>query len=405
MQSHTTKNKFCIRPFTDADIRTSGKLRTCCEIQPNLSKFKGQTSFNVKEGFDKFWNSPYRKYLIDSFLNDKKLDECKNCWMRESKNLESHREAGNRKHKILFKKNYEKHIKQLNKWNLESPQDMTFAITNLCNLKCQMCKGMFSSPLLNENLALGFEKNISQKDFDWDKGTKINFIKNLLKHDLKHLTILGGEPFIVPEIVKILAELSKKLKVVEEIDLTIFSNGTNCNLTMYNILKQFKHLKLIISMDSTHKNNDYVRYPSDWNLIKENIKLFKKMPYVELMINATVQNLTILYLDRLINFAYENEIHLILYPISEPTYLQFDNLPVSVLEKSFKKLSKIKKERTIHVTNFDNLLTLLEDKISNGHTTNEKEYNKFVTMIKARDKYRNISIKNYMPELAQEIFE
>ena len=403
MTSHKTKDSFCIRPFTHADIVTSGKLRVCCEIKPELTKFKGKAKFNVKEGFNKFWTSDYRKYLMESFLSNKRPRECQECWKRESKNLESERITGNRKMKYIFKANHETHLKKLNLWNITSPQDMTFAITNLCNLKCQMCKGMFSSTLLSENKKLGFEKNISQKDFDWDKGTKLDFIENVIKHDLENMTILGGEPFIVPEIYKILKALSQKKALLGKLDLTLFTNGTTCNKKMLDTLKKFKKLHLIISMDSTNKNSDYIRYPSNWLNIKKNIDTFKTMPHVKLSINAVVQNLNILYIDNLIDYAYKNKLHLNLSPISEPEYLQFDNLPLLILQKSLEKLQKIDLEKTIHVTNFKDILEQLKIIVAKKQQPDHIKFKKFTSMIRARDQYRKISIKNYMPELAKEI--
>lgn len=403
MTLHKTKDSFCIRPFTHADIVTSGKLRVCCEIKPQLTKFKGKSNFNVKEGFNTFWTSDYRKYLMQSFLKKEKPAECQECWNRESKNLESERMAGNRKMKYLFTANHETHLKKLNLWNITSPQDMTFAITNLCNLKCQMCKGMFSSTLLSENKKLGFENNISQKDFDWDKGTKLKFIENVIEHDLENMTILGGEPFIVPEISKILSALSQKKALVEKLDLTLFTNGTTCNKKMLNRLKKFKKLHLIISMDSTNKNSDYIRYPSNWLNIKKNIDTFKTMPYATLSINAVVQNLNILYIDNLIDYAHKNKLHLNLFPISQPEYLQFNNLPLSILQKSLEKLQKVDLTKTIHVTNFKDILEQLKIIVAEKQQPDHIQFKKFTSMIRARDQYRKISIKNYMPELAKEI--
>ena len=71
---------------------------------------------------------------------------------------------------------------------------------------------------------------------------------------------------------------------------------------------------------------------------------------------AVVQNLNILYIDNLIDYAYKNKLHLNLSPISEPEYLQFDNLPLLILQKSIEKLQKIDLEKTIHVTNFKDIL-------------------------------------------------
>ena len=73
-----------------------------------------------------------------------------------------------------------------------------------------------------------------------------------------------------------------------------------------------------------------------------------------------MQNLNILYLDQLINFAHNHNLHLILDPIQSPEYLIYTNLPLNLLEKSYNKLCNIPKEKTIQVSNFDHLKNELQ---------------------------------------------
>ena len=183
----------------------------------------------------------------------------------------------------------------------------------------------------------------------------------------------------------------------------VITNGTQCNDKILDILGKFKKLKIMLSMESTGKQNEYLRFPSKWHVIKDNIAKFKTLPHATLYINCVVQNLNILYLDQLIDFAYEQEFHLKFEILQTPTYLQFNNLPIALLTKSYNKLKNVPKEKIVHTTNFDNLLNLMSRQIEQKQKPSSSEYAEFKTMIKTRDQYRKISIKNYMPEIAQEI--
>ena len=67
------------------------------------------------------------------------------------------------------------------------------------------------------------------------------------------------------------------------------------------------------------------------------------------------------------------------------------------------QLGHIPKEKTIHVSNFDHLKNELQKFIKN-YKVNNKLFEEFKSVIQARDKYRKVSIFNYMPEVAKEVF-
>ena len=83
--------------------------------------------------------------------------------------------------------------------------------------------------------------------------------------------------------------------------------------------------------------------------------------------------------------------------------MQFNNLPLSILEKSLEKLTNIEIEKTIHVTNYKDIVEELKRLVDKKQQPDHIQFRKFTSMIRARDQYRKISIKNYMPELAKEI--
>jgi hypothetical protein len=110
-----------------------------------------------------------------------------------------------------------------------------------------------------------------------------------------------------------------------------------------------------------------------------------------------------LYADQLVDFAFENKIYLRFDIIDYPHYLKLTNLPLSVLEKSYEKLNKLPQEKLLHTENIKTLMNNLRLHIKN-YKLNNKLYQELKTTIITRDKHRKISIFNYMPELAKELF-
>tara|TARA_Y100000389_G_C17350866_1_gene458381 strand:- start:287 stop:1075 length:789 start_codon:yes stop_codon:yes gene_type:complete len=262
-----------------------------------------------------------------------------------------------------------------------------------------MCSGTNSSKLLIENNALGFEK-LDQKDYNLEDN-HFEDIKKIAMHDLKMLKLLGGEPLFNPKVIELLKMLVDSGKS-KEIKLHVTTNGTVCNDKIIELLNKFNDKRIMLSIDATEKCNDYVRYPSNWKVIEKNVKRFRTLPNTYMYINTVVQNLNILYLDKLIHFANENKIFLNLDSIIRPSHLDFLNLPKSLLQKSLDRLLDIKNDELIHTKNIPEIIKKIQDYMKNGKL-NDKAYTSFTSMIRKRDAYRKVDIKNYMPELAEEI--
>ncbi len=385
---NSSKSNFCIRPFNSVVISTDGAIRTCCQIQEN--------SYNIKNNnIEDYWNSNYLLGLRKKFLNDEKPKECKKCWDQEDNLLESHRSESNFQYKSIFKKNYVKNLELIKKNNLDYPEDIELSITNICNLSCQMCTGKSSSKLLIENNFLKFE-NLEQGDYDLDEKTKLE-IEKIITHDFKLLNLRGGEPLVNKTIIKIIEKLVVTGKS-KKMTLHITTNGTTCNNKIINLLREFENIRIMFSIESIGKFNDYIRYPSNWNDIEKNILAFKNLKNAYLYINTVVQNLNLLYLEPLINFANLNKIFLHFSILSSPTYLEFDNLPLDLLKKSYENLNNIDKKKLIHTKNIKEIIKLLKIKIDT-HKHDKEKFTTFTGMIKKRDQYRKISIADYMPEI------
>ena len=394
------KSNFCIRPFNSLVIDTDGALNVCCLINTSLTEYKDFKKKNIKENTIKqWWHSDYNKYLRQNFLQNNKLKECMNCWKMEEQGLSSLRTKSNQQYSAIFQNKFQRNLELIGKHSLSYPEDVELQITNLCNLKCQMCSGASSSKLLTENNALGFE-NSNQKDYDLsDKDYQK--IKDLSNHDLRLLNVRGGEPLINKKTISLLYNLIQNKKA-HKISLHVTTNGTQCDKEILSLFKHFKNVRLMISIEATEKQNEYIRYPSSWNTIKKNIEKFKTLPNTYIYINTVVQNLNILYIDKLIKYAYQNNIYIHLFKLEDPNYLEMFNLPKNILNEAYKKLSVLPDEKLVHTENIKEIIFLLKKKLDN-YSIDNKKYAQFIDMIKKRDRYRKISIKDYMPEIAKEI--
>jgi MoaA/NifB/PqqE/SkfB family radical SAM enzyme len=360
----------------------------CCEIKKNKT-------FNLNNiEVISWWKSNYLKKLRKKFLENKRPVECSACWNVEDTGKISHRIESNRQYGTFFQNRFEKNLKRLKKWNLEDPEDVEINLSNLCNLKCQMCSGRSSSKLLVENNALNFE-NLKQKNFNITKKIATS-VQKLLKKNINFLNLRGGEPFINKDILKILYALVKEKKS-NDIELHITTNGTICNNNIIELLKKFKKVTIVFSIESVGLQNDYMRYPSRWMNIEKNINEYSKLKNVYLYINCVIQNLNLFYVDSLIDFAFEKKIHLKFYTLQNPEHLYYLNLPKNFLEECLTKLKKIPFDKLIHTTNVKETLIELENNY-NKYVFNEKLFKNFCEMIQKRDNFRKISIKDYMPE-------
>ncbi len=390
---------FCIRPFNSVHVGTGGGVKTCCYIKPNLSNFKGNTAFNIHNNtINDFWNSDYNRYVQEQFLKGNTPKECGFCLRSEEKDIKSERQLANKHYGIIGNKSPNYYLKRLKKLNLEHPEDYNIDITNLCNLKCYMCSGESSSKLLIENNALGLEK-LDQKDYDVSEPRLDALIEEIVKNNVTNITLQGGEPLLNPKIISMLERLGTR-EIANNLSIWITTNGTQYSENLFKTLSKFKTVKIIFSIDGVGKTNEYLRYPSRWADIENNVKKFRILKNATFQISFTVQNFNILDIKNIINFSNTHKIHLKLHLLYIPRYLRLHILPKQILQTALDLLETIQDSDVIHVTNFNGIKSQIQSALEDSKTS-EKELDELITVIGKRDAYRKTSIKNYLPEIAK----
>jgi radical SAM protein with 4Fe4S-binding SPASM domain len=389
------QNKFCIKPFNSVFLETDGSMSTCCAI-------KSQKKYNFKKHtFKDFWDSDDRKTLVKSFLEGKQPKECSKCWYDEERGFKSERQFANWKYGVIGNKSPAKYLELLEKNDIDHPEDYNLNITNLCNLKCYMCTGWYSSKLLVENNDLGIQR-LNQDDYDLGNDKLDEMIEQIVKNDVRSITLQGGEPLINPKIINLLEKLSTK-PAAKKIKVWITTNGTKCTDKICNILGKFLEVKIIFSIDGVGRVNDYLRFPSKFDDIKSNlIKYKKKLKDATYMITFTVQNINLLGVKDIIDFACANSVHLKIGILDKPTYLHYDVLPITTKKKALEQLLSVDRGKLVHVTNFDTLVSLLKSSVA---SENANKIDEFKSMIYKRDSYRKIKMKDFVPKLAKDLEE
>lgn len=390
---------FCIKPFNSVHIGTGGAVETCCMIKPNLSDFKGNTSFNIKQNsINDFWTSDYRNYVKEQFIKGNVLKECLLCQRNEKQDIKSERQLANKNYGIIGNKSPNYYLKHLKKENLAHPEDYNLDITNLCNLKCYMCTGSSSSKLLIENNALGLE-TLDQKDFDVSDERLEKLVGEIVSNNVTNITLQGGEPLLNPKIISMLERLSTR-DIAKNLSIWITTNATQYNEKLFDTLTNFKEVKIIFSIDGVGKTNEYLRYPSRWADIEHNVKKFRILANATFQISFTVQSFNLLDIKNIIDFSNKNKIHLKLNLLYIPKYLRLHVLPKGILQRALDLINQIEDSEVIHVTNFYEIKTQIQSALENPQTS-EQELVQLMGVIGKRDAYRKTNIKNYLPEIAK----
>lgn len=369
MQSSKT---FCIRPWTQACVRTNGDITLCCR-----STDIGQ--FNLKKDtLDSWWTSEYLSKIRQQMLAGESPSPCQLCYQHEAHGAESLRQKSNKDYKVY--EQYAGKMLAYYGYPKSAPVEIELQLTNLCNLKCLMCNEEESSTYLSENKQL----KISLIDYNDYKVTviEIDSIKEWIKTKPKRINFRGGEPMMVVEIKQVL-QWALANRLLDDTEVYITTNLTKLDSEWEDILRSIKNLKLMISVDGIEALGEYIRYGSVWNEVESNILKIKTITD-NIIIHAVVQNLNILHIHELISWCKQQQLTLDVEPLLGPAILKLNNLPQALLDIAKQRLASV------------GAVELQSQCISDT-----SEWNSFKKEIELRDEVRKTSIFNVLPELKE----
>ena len=114
-------------------------------------------------------------------------------------------------------------------------------------------------------------------EYTWFQNDKVkNRLIEYVSKNITTLTIIGGEPTVIPEFYELL-DYCYTNDTLQNKNITIVTNLTNTNPKMIKWLSKMKSWTIWASIDGIGDVTEYIRYPSNYNKVIENIKFYKKL--------------------------------------------------------------------------------------------------------------------------------
>lgn len=350
------KDTICVLPWMHLFISEIGEIYPCCVTpesnQPNRHANGEKVRPDQVDRIDDIFNTPYMKDIRSKMLSGQRPEICARCYKMEDAGISTHREASNE----IFKLFYDELIK--NPTAIDGTIEtkllsIDLRLGNDCNLKCRMCSPFSSHSLIKEFSELDPEKADvykSLKNIDWYKSDKfIDLIKN--SKDLVKLHIAGGEPLITREHKSLLNKMIQN-NCASQVHLTYNTNLTSLPDEVLELWTKFQGVSVMVSLDGVEDINGYIRFPSKWNEIRNNMQkldMAKDINFTYLTVNTTVQIYNIYNLPALFEFI-NDELKKFDLPVLSPLYypqeFSLQVLPKPAKEKATKFLNDYLK--TIH---------------------------------------------------------
>jgi len=364
----------CILPYVGVFSSHRG-TSLCCKsdklpIGP-LEFYNGETQQDVRRMMD----------------DGQKHRMCRGCYYAESKGQISDRMVYNSPN---------------NRWlgeALEYPQWLDLDWSNFCNLKCIMCNPTRSSTWAKETNAYADTNHVRRT-----AQQHIDDVYKLSSPNLRYINLQGGEPSMMKEYDDYLQYLID-IDVAPNCEVTVVTNLTNINKQFYKRLENFKMIKLASSIDAFGSVNDFVRYPSKFEIFNRNIKWVAAMKF-EMAIQIAFQITTMFDFDKFLVWLYKMQMYFKQYNktlevslqhVKEPRELEFTNAPKKLKEQFVENVQNYQRsdKRLLSAARFEmEMLKITKQLTSTAHTTDKP----FVDYISKIANTRNLDISKYIPQ-------
>ena len=279
---------FCRYPWNHNYVHTNGKMRLCCTTIQDIPSDNGYTVFDAsKHSLDDYWNSERMREIRRKMIAGEKVRDCERCYEQEAQGIKSLRNTAGRNEFIAGT--------QSDGFFDKKATTMQLQFGNICNLKCKMCSQMYSHMNGLELKEMGTknpqwlhwvkEQGANVNNWTNELGIKQEWYKNknlkykMFKHiseNIKQLTVIGGEPTLIPEFYEIF-EYCESKGTLNRLSVTIVTNLTNTNQKLTKWLPKLKNWSIWASVDGIAERTEYIRYPSKWKKINDSLNFYKSM--------------------------------------------------------------------------------------------------------------------------------
>lgn len=298
------KEIICNAPFKHMYFKADGKVTACCRNDINLFGMVSDTTLTD------LWNSKSIETLREN-IKDYNLNEgCNYCNTQlESSNFNA-----------VEARLYDEFIPIKQK---KHPSEITFEISNQCNLECIMCDGNYSSSIRMNREKLPAIKNLYKADF-------LETVKDGIPY-LKVVRFLGGEPFLITQYIEIIQNI---ININPACKIYIQTNGTILNNRVKKIIAH-KNVHLSISIDSLQKEvYETIRKNGSFDRLMKHVNYFiesAKKYHNVININFCVMTNNWKEVIAMLKFCNINNFTLTYIPVEFPRYLSLRSLNENIL--------------------------------------------------------------------------
>ena len=278
----------CAAFWQHSVVRSDNNIFACCRYKSPVQKFTGDiTSVLNSSEYDKL-----RQDSINGIFNP----NCQKCYYEESLGKFSTR-------------NYLNSVYDTNDINLKY---LEIGFDNICNLTCDGCRGEFSSSWANiENPTIG-------KKFNIRSTVEITSVPLTIER----INFLGGEPLMTNRH----KDFLKLVSTPHTVNITYNTNGTFLlDDETYYLLKHFKSVKFIISIDGFQELNEKVRSGSKWEDVIKFIDQIKTLGF-DIQIHSVLHINNWFGIVDLSKFINDNNLLWSLTVLTYPKHLDIINL-------------------------------------------------------------------------------
>lgn len=377
-----------------------------------------------KTTFSKAFHSPYWNEVRKQMIKGGKPEHCNRCWVEEKN--------GYRSHRVTEIDVWERHLGRERLLEMVSqtksdgsvdfsPVSLDLRMGNTCNLQCVMCrphdsiKWLALSEKLHPDAAskqlredLEYKKSLKLADFNWQESEDVWNQLHEMAPTLREVIVGGGEPMLLKNHYRFLKHCADN-GFAQNIQLRYHTNLTVLDRTMFDLWKHFKLVEFFVSLDGVGEINHYVRYPSNWQTIENNLDFLDSLELenVRIMLLFSSHFLSLFYLDRFsewvegknfkkVTHGYNGYFHPGI--VMQPSYLSPQVYPKAIKEEiaskleAFERRSKKPSHKVPGVVKY----MLEADKSDNLPTVME-----YIGLL---DRHRGTDFRKTFPELFQRIY-
>jgi sulfatase maturation enzyme AslB (radical SAM superfamily) len=364
-----SNKSFCVMPFIGSNQNTVKVLSSCCYMDSRASP--------VKKSKEEIQNKMFDGAMIE---------ECHYCYDMEQRGSLSPRNKWNQEYVSLLDIKTKEDLLRI-----DSAQVYHIAVDNQCNLLCRMCSPEFSHLIEKEYHKIGLIPQIKSVI------RPSNIFEQVDLKAAKRILIVGGEPTINEQFIQSLEKLATTK--YNDIEIVISTNAVVLPARLKTLCKTFAKLKFSVSIDGFDRINHYIRWPADWEKIKQNIRYFHDTGRL-FNFNTTVSIYNVAHLYELYQYIDQNfsETDCSMNFVSDPDHQSPWNHPDK--DKVLADLEKIKKLSLYHnKISFQSLVDGIELKMQNQSNVDVTLLKRFFHFNDMLDVSRNVQLKDYIVEL------